>query len=55
MRYILTSCLFVACRGGSDGRYSFSVMVSSRETGCGRFADWWEVLNENGERPYRRV
>ena len=87
VRYILTSCLCVACRGGSDGpianegeiadqtpevdlqiepgvvmevsgsegRYSFSVTVSSRETGFGRFADWWEVLNENGERPYRRV
>ncbi|MDE0965461.1 MAG: hypothetical protein OSB73_20225 [Candidatus Latescibacteria bacterium] len=40
---------------GSEGRYSFSVTFSSRETGCGRFADWWEVLNENGERPYRRV
>ena len=35
---------------GSEGRYSFPVTVSSREIGCGQFADWWEVFNENSER-----
>lgn len=40
---------------GSAGSYSFAVTVSSRETGCDQFADWWEVLNEEGELLYRRV
>ena len=40
---------------GSAGSYSFSVTVASKETGCEQFADWWEVLSEDGELLYRRV
>ncbi len=40
---------------GSEGAYQFSVQVSSPDTGCDQYADWWEVLTEDGELVYRRV
>ena len=40
---------------GSAGSYSFRVTISSPDTGCEQYADWWEVLGEDGELLYRRV
>ena len=40
---------------GSPGSYTFSVTVSSPDSGCEQFADWWEVLSEEGQLLYRRV
>ncbi|MGW8250682.1 MAG: hypothetical protein ACWGO1_08580, partial [Anaerolineales bacterium] len=40
---------------GSEGEYQFSVEISSPDTGCDRYADWWEVVSEQGEMVYRRV
>ena len=40
---------------GDAGSYTFSVQVSSPDEGCNRYADWWEVLSEDGELVYRRV
>ena len=40
---------------GSDGFYSFSVTVRSPDMGCTQYADWWEVLTEDGDLIYRRV
>jgi len=40
---------------GSAGAYQFSVTVRSPDTGCAQFADWWEVLGEDGRLLYRRV
>ena len=44
----------VSVSGGS-GSYSFSVTVRSPDTGCERYADWWEVLSSEGQLIYRRV
>jgi hypothetical protein len=40
---------------GEPGKYQFDVEVSSPDTGCDQYADWWEVLTENGKLLYRRV
>jgi len=40
---------------GSPGSYTFSVGIASPDTGCQQYADWWEILTENGELIYRRV
>jgi hypothetical protein len=32
-----------------------SVTVASLETGCDSYAEWWEVVSEDGELLYRRV
>lgn len=40
---------------GSANAYQFNVQVSSPDTGCDQYADWWEVLSEGGELLYRRV
>lgn len=40
---------------GADGGYSFAVTVSSPDTGCEQYADWWEVVTAGGELLYRRV
>jgi hypothetical protein len=41
--------------GGSPGAYHFDVGVRSPETGCQQYADWWEVVSEDGRLLYRRV
>ena len=35
--------------------YRFAVTVESDETGCDRYADWWEVVTPEGELLYRRI
>lgn len=40
---------------GSPGAYYFNVGVRSAETGCRQYADWWEVVSEDGRLLYRRV
>ena len=40
---------------GSSGSYLFLVTVRSPDTGCDRYADWWEVITPAGELVYRRV
>lgn len=37
-----------------DGGYEFAVGVASPDTGCDRYADWWEVVSEDGDLLYRR-
>ena len=40
---------------GEVGAYTFSVTVSSPDTGCDQYADWWEVISSDGHLVYRRV
>ena len=37
-----------------DRGYRFAVGLSSPDTGCEQYADWWEVISEDGELIYRR-
>ena len=40
---------------GEPSAYTFEVGISSPDTGCDRYADWWEVLSDSGELVYRRI
>ncbi len=41
---------------GNENNYQFSVTLSSPDTGCEQYADWWEVISEDGSTlVYRRV
>ena len=40
---------------GEANNYTFAVTVSSPDTGCDPYADWWEIITPEGELIYRRV
>ncbi|MBN1247006.1 MAG: hypothetical protein JXC32_05070 [Anaerolineae bacterium] len=40
---------------GDAQAYRFAVEVSSPDLGCDLYADWWEVLREDGTLVYRRI
>ncbi len=40
---------------GGEGAYTFAVAIRSDETGCDRYADWWEVITPAGDLVYRRI
>jgi hypothetical protein len=40
---------------GSSGSFEFSVSVESADLDCSQFANWWEVLGEDGTLLYRRI
>ncbi len=40
---------------GGPGGYDVAVTLRSDETGCDRYADWWEVLDSHGHLLYRRI
>jgi hypothetical protein len=51
---ILADVLSVAV-SGDENRYQFAVEIRSPDSGCEQYADWWEVVSEEGELLYRRV
>ena len=41
---------------GEANNYTFAVTISSADTGCEQYADWWEVVDvQTGELLYRRI
>ncbi len=40
---------------GEEGAFTFAVEIASPDTGCDRYADWWEVVTPNGDLLYRRI
>ena len=40
---------------GDANAYTFNVTVESPDTGCDQYADWWEVIDLEGNLIYRRV
>lgn len=40
---------------GESDSYTFNVGISSPDTGCDQYADWWEVFDDEGTLLHRRV
>ncbi len=40
---------------GADNQYTFSVTIASPDLGCNQYADWWEVIDLDGNLLYRRI
>ncbi len=40
---------------GSERSYTFAVEITSPDTGCDQYADWWEVVSLDGSLLHRRI
>lgn len=40
---------------GQENQYTFNVTISSPDLGCQQYADWWEIIDLDGNLVYRRI
>ncbi len=40
---------------GKANAYTFAVTIESPDTGCDQYADWWEIVDLDGNLVYRRI
>jgi len=40
---------------GSPNNYTFKVTIESPDRDCKQYADWWEVIDQDGNLLYRRI
>lgn len=40
---------------GEENAYTFNVTIASTDIGCDQYADWWEVIDMEGNLVYRRI
>lgn len=40
---------------GNDNQYNFNVTISSPDLGCNQYANWWEIIDLDGNLLYRRI
>ncbi len=40
---------------GEGNAYTFKVTIESPDTGCDQYADWWEVIDMDGQLIHRRI
>ncbi|WP_299436338.1 hypothetical protein [uncultured Aquimarina sp.] len=40
---------------GDERSYTFNVEIESPDLGCNQYADWWEIISEDGLLLYRRI